>query len=310
MLYEEFLQAVREETARALGGGYELTLRRVPKNNGLLLDGLCIRRLGDKVASAVYLNSSYDEYLNGRGISSISAEILSLFRANRTPEGIDYNLLSDFEAMKPRLACRFVNAASNQGLLEHVPCIPWLDLALVFYLLLGEDEKGIMTSSVTCEHLKMWGIDRVRLACLALRNTPRLFPPVITSMGRLLEDMTAELTPDEKPPALPLSALSSPFYVLTNRCGVNGAVCMRYPGLLKDFSASLESDLLILPSSIHEVLLIPDGRGLSFAALSRLVTRINRSDVPSQDRLSNQVYRYCRAGGRISLAAGCSAPLC
>ena len=72
----------------------------------------------------------------------------------------------------------------------------------------------------------------------------------------------------------------------------------------------MEKDLIILPSSIHEVLLLPDDGDISYAEMSRLVTHINRSEVPKEDRLSNQVYLYSRNTGDITMASAGPASVC
>ena len=66
MEYETFLNEVKEQMEHALGKGYDLTLRRVPKNNGLMLDGLCIAKSGGHVAPAIYLNPCYLQHQAGR----------------------------------------------------------------------------------------------------------------------------------------------------------------------------------------------------------------------------------------------------
>lgn len=65
MVYEQFLTAVKERMKAALGDDYELELRKVPKNNGLILDGLCITRGNTHIAPAIYLNPCYDQYREG-----------------------------------------------------------------------------------------------------------------------------------------------------------------------------------------------------------------------------------------------------
>ena len=58
------------------------------------------------------------------------------------------------------------------------------------------------------------------------------------------------------------------FYVLSNRSGVNGAACLLYEDVLKNFADGVEKNLIILPSSIHEVLLLPDDGDISYEAVS------------------------------------------
>lgn len=65
MVYDTFLNTVKEQMEQALGDGYSLTLRKVQKNNGLILDGLCIAKGNGTIAPSIYLNSCYEQYLNG-----------------------------------------------------------------------------------------------------------------------------------------------------------------------------------------------------------------------------------------------------
>ncbi len=311
MVYETFLQEIKSRMELALGERYQLSLHKVPKNNGLVLDGLCISKDHSHIAPALYLNPLYEEYTGGRALEDITLELLSLYRANETPPPLDYKKFTDFQAMKPRIACRLIHRTANEALLKEIPYIPWLDLALVFYICLDENENSLMTAAIHNTHIKLWNISAKELYHLALDNTRRRFPPVITSMARILEDLnlTGAITmgydlygPDTN--------LSSPFYVLTNIQGINGAVCLLYPQVLKNFAEEAGRDIIILPSSIHEVLLLPDNGDISCEEMSRLVTQINRSEVPGPDRLSNQVYYYSRNTDSITIASHSTAPVC
>lgn len=296
MEYEVFLSKIKEQVSHSLGAEYTLTLQKVQKNNGLILDGLCILHSSSHTAPAIYLNSFYSQFLNGRQIEDITDELLSLYRTQQTPPECTQDLFEDYALAKDKIACRLVHAASNASLLSQIPHIKWLDLAIVFYLCVREDENGLLTSIIYEHHLNSWKISLESLYQAALSNTIRLFPPVISSLTCLLE----EILPEGE---LPVSNdYSSPFYVLTNRNGLNGAICILYPEVLKNFAKGMESDLIILPSSIHEVLLLPDTGNISYNELKRIVSQVNCLEVPAQDRLSNQVYLYSRKTDSIFLA--------
>ena len=334
MKYETFLNEVKEQMQHELGEGYSLTLRRVPKNNGLILDGLCITKGSENVAPAIYLNPCYIQYRDGRAIGDIVKELMALYQANRTPPDMDYSRLSHYDEMKSQVACKLIHAASNQALLKDIPHVPWMDLAIVFYLCIHEDETGLMTAMINRQHMDIWDISLEELRRTALDNTPRLFPPVISSMDCMIEDMNeaalagdgdSSLCGDGLPGGgmsgdgmsgdgmsgfgLPDPDVSSPFYVLSNISGINGAACILYRDVVKNFADGMEKDIIILPSSIHEVLLLPDEEGISCDEMSRLVTHINQTEVPKEDRLSNQVYHYSRIHQTIALASSSLAPI-
>ena len=243
MVYEEFLMKVKDEAQKALGSGYELTLRRIPKNNGMIMDGLCIAKNACRIAPALYLNPFYEQYLRGRPVREITGEILRLYHSNQPPSELDCRLFENFSAIQSKIACRLIHRASNRKLLS---CI------------LEELSREFSFSA------------------------------------------NLSLCPPDSPP----------FYVLTNSCGINGAVCMLYPQVLKNFAEGMEHDILILPSSIHEVLLLPDENDVPYEHLSNLVTSINQSEVPSHERLSNQVYRFSRSENRLQAISNCHLPVC
>ena len=85
MVYETFLNTIKEGAAQALGDGYELSLRRIPKNNGLVLDGLCISKTGSPVAPAIYLNTCYEQYLRGGPWSAFWEKFWSSTAITRPP---------------------------------------------------------------------------------------------------------------------------------------------------------------------------------------------------------------------------------
>ena len=179
-----------------------------------------------------------------------------------------------------------------------------MDLSIVFYLYIQGNDNGIMTAAVSDYHTKTWGITADELYTQSLLNTPRLFPPVISSMACILENLDPEHL--QYNPSLP----ETPFYVLTNKNGINGAACVLYKDVIKNFAEGMDRDILILPSSIHEVLLLPDDDQLPYRDLADLVTFINQTEVPAEDRLSNQVYRYSRLKDQFSVVSFSPSSVC
>ena len=88
-----------------------------------------------------------------------------------------------------------------------------------------------------------------------------------------------------------------PLLVLTNESKYCGAACMLYEGLLRNLSDEIRSDLFIIPSSIHEVLLLPDEGEFSEEELSALVCEINAHFINPSEILSDHVYRFKRLSG-------------
>ena len=209
---------------------------------------------------------------------------------------------------------RMIHNASNQVLLSDVPHIPYLDLSIIFFLSLERTETGQVTAMIHNSHARMWNVTAKDLWRLARENTPREFPAEIQSMQELLQTMAGDTSQDACDPSLLELLLQSPsetipLYVLTNQTGLYGAACMIYQDILKDFAARLEKDLIVLPSSVHEVLLTPDSPNTSYEDLSNMVRTINTQEVPLEDQLSNQVYLYTRSDDRLRIVSNSFPPV-
>ncbi|MCI8887673.1 MAG: hypothetical protein HFG70_06260 [Hungatella sp.] len=306
MVYETFQTKVTDALQSQLGEHYKLMLHKVPKNNGMVLDGLSIMKKNNGPSPTIYLNSYYERYLEGIPFASIVKEILQIYEENSSFVYPDFSILNDFSLLKEKVVYKLIHTASNEDLLSDMPHIAYLDLSIVFYLFLEKNEYGQMTALIHNDHMKTWNTSLEELYHLASVNTPRLLPPELKSMSEVMKSIAKEhLGRDYREEFIDdlLSApVVSPLYVLTNSSGICGACAILYPDKLKNFADLLEKDLVILPSSIHEVLLIPYEDKLSFDQLTEMVSHINRAEVPVEDRLSDQVYYYSRTLGSVTFA--------
>ena len=309
MVYEAFLETLTQDLQQALGEDFQFLLRPLPKNNGVTLDGLTIQGPGVSLAPTIYLNPYYDQFLQGMSMDEIRSDILHLYYTTPAPDFIREEDFTRFDQVKGKLMFRVIHTASNQVLLSDVPHLPYLDLSIIFFLALGRTDSGQLTTLVHNEHASLWGMDANGLWRYARENTPLEYPPSIRSMDSLLKEI-ARTHSDGVCRERALEALFSekqagslPLSILTNASGLYGASCMLYQNVLKDFADRLGSDVIVLPSSVHEVLLTPDTSDPSYEMLSETVASINRRDVPLEDQLSNQVYLYTRADGRIRIVS-------
>lgn len=300
MVYETFLNTIHTMVQKRLEGKAKVTLQHVLKNNGLLLDGLTIAAPESRMAPTVYLNSYYDEAEKGLPLSIITDQILLLYETDPGISEETAEQMMHFDSVRDRIAYRLVHAENNKTLLTTVPHIAYLDLAIVFFVIVAENAEGQMTSLIRSEHLKLWGITEETLIRLATENTPRLLPSQISPIERTLEKLdTFDLLPSEELPSVHLQ-------VLTNTIGINGAACLLYPDVLKNFADRVEDDLIIIPSSIHEVLLAPRRKSLPYEDLNTMIRFINQTEVPPEDRLSDHIYCYSRSAGCLYLPSGAS----
>lgn len=308
MVYETFLTFIKDQLQQMIGDQAHVTLRKIPKNNGIILDALCIHTDDTLTSPAIYLNPYYEQYTLGMSTEEIIHDILNLYYSAALPDSITGASFANPDLVRSKIMFKLIHAASNQTLLNKIPHIPYLDLAVIFYLHLDHSPDGHLTAVIHNDHMKLWHMNTKDLWKLALFNTPTVFPAQITNMSDMIKDMAQNKLGDEYDEEMIDTILFSeddafPLYVLSNITGLNGAGCMLYKDQLKDFAESIGSDLIILPSSIHEVLITPYTPETSFEYLSEMVASINQNEVPAEDQLSNQVYLYTRMNDRICIAS-------
>ena len=306
MSYNQFLEEVRAAVQERLGSDYEIRIQKITKNNGIVLDGLIIGKARKNIAPTIYLNSYYMHFTHGMPLQEILEDIISAYKENNDVTFGDMKELLDFKNLSDKVAFKLIQREKNQKLLKEVPYFEFLDLAVVFYLILDENIGGQMTALIHNSHMEPWGVEKEVLYRLAKRNTPILLPLKIKTMKEIMHDILKghieELGIDEMvDDFLGLDPERPSLYVLSNIKQINGAGCILYDGSLKDFAASQNSDVIILPSSLHEVILVPDKGDLDYEELQNMVGQINESEVPEEDVLSNRIYKYSRCDCRISL---------
>lgn len=125
--YNVFGNEVKQEVEKLLGTEVRVELRQITKNNGIILDGICILEKGCNVSPTIYLEEFYREYKNGMSLREIASRICEVYekRCRGIPFSLEYFL--DFEKMKERIFCKLINWELNKELLNEVPNIPaWI----------------------------------------------------------------------------------------------------------------------------------------------------------------------------------------
>lgn len=304
MSYEEFKNSIMEQVTEVYGKEYKISLNQVIKNNDKIYDSLFIQTEKRCITPNIYLNPLYDYYQNGATIEAIMDYIKEHARESSSDHMIYNQYIESFENLKQNITFRIVNYEKNQKLLENVPYRRYLDLAITYHLIVRNDEKGIGSVRVTKDHLKDWNMELSELERIAYKNTANMFPVVIQNIEDIvcnrfelpfeMHEKDFDLEYGHK---VELESEKAVSYVFTNDRGINGAATILYPGVLKTFAKQQKSDFYILPSSIHEVILLPVTEDLEKDALAMMVRDINETHVAAEDVLSNHIYYYSRVSG-------------
>lgn len=302
MDYDTFKSEVVKSARERLGDECQIMAQEVKKNNGVILDGLVLKKKQNKKAPVVYLNNYYQLFCNGMTMDMILKDILKAYENDLTLPTVS---MENFREVRKMVVYKLIQTEANEELLKEVPHIPFMDLSIVFYLLIQKNNNDQMAALIHNTHMETWKTSTKELYELAKINTPVMLPERIIPVKEVICKIIKEELGDSCEEAffdemLGLGPEKFPLYVLSNPDMRNGAACILYEDCLKKFARELEADILILPSSIHEVMLMPDCKA-DYDELLEMVRNINQTEVPKEDLLANSVYKYERETGHIKM---------
>ncbi|MBP5528476.1 MAG: hypothetical protein J6X80_00340 [Lachnospiraceae bacterium] len=293
MDYDIFKECILEALSDRFGEDCKIEYKEVLKNNGIRLDGLLVRFPNKSISPTVYVNEYYDKYVAGWDIDDIADHIEWLIRHNCLEDDFNPETLIDFENIKDRIVYKLVNYEKNEDLLSTVPHKKFLDLAVVYYIAIKEDIFESASILINNAHLELWGKGMEDIDRLAKENCPKILKPELKSMAQTLMEFIRH--DNKESDELNEDMLSEcGMYVLSNEKKQFGASAILYDNVIKEFSESLNSDLYILPSSVHEVIMIPSVLVDSVDKLNDMICEVNATQVPLIDILSNHSYYYSR----------------
>ena len=189
---------------------------------------------------------------------------------------------------------KLVNTAKNRILLETAPHIPFQDLSIVYYYLISNSDGIILDMPVNDKLLMKWVVDTLTLHQQAVTNYNRLLPIKFGSLNQLL--LERGLLDKKDYAALSEDGWRNALYCLTNEFSTGGAVLMTCKNLMDKIADFLGEDFYILPSSTHEVLLLPESKAPSKEELDQIVQEVNQEALEPEDYLSDHAYYYSRSG--------------
>lgn len=293
MTYSRFQNCLEEQLAKQIPEGCRISIHKVIKNNDLQLDSLVILSEQVNVSPNFYLQQYYDKYLHGMSMEAIIADILENYEKTRKMMG-NYRIDLSLDACRDKIVYRLSSGEKNRMRLENVPSIPFLDMVITFHVLMIEEEDGIGSVMVRDALLQEWEISTRQLFQLAQENTMRMFPLQVHSMAQMLSNLEEEHPElaEEYPEEVLQGQGFQDTLVVTNQKGINGAAVLLYPGCLTKLEEKCAGDYYILPSSIHEVLVLPDRDQIYGSGLQNMVQEVNENCVQADEILSDHVYHY------------------
>ena len=270
----KFIEELFYELSCQLGKEFEMKQKRVWKNNGVSYEGLVIEKLEEELSQVVSLNNCYEDFRAGISVQEISEQILKEYRkAAGNVSLLSQQDIWSYERIKDRLYVEMVNRKWNEQYLEHKYYVPFLDLAVVYYIDTQLDYKNAPEhrgTAVTKDIFKIWSVE-----------PEVIWKQVLENMGKESLFLMLVVTEEEN------SLMTFEDAFQKNQ----GALALLQKSILDEAKKKLEEPFYILPVSIFELMIVPESQADEVEEMKKAIIESNH-EMPVEYLLSNNVYYY------------------
>lgn len=297
MNYNEFKEIVTMNFLDYMPDKYQKMKLRVNSVNKInkTLDAITLHNDGKSrcISPTLYINDIYDVYVKTGDISAVlreAAETMDIAFGS-----IPTNINIDFNA-RENIIFQLINTEQNKKLLNDVPHREFLDLSIIYRMVIKIDEYGMRSAVISNDIVQEFGMDETELYNCAIENTKRILKPTVTSMYDMIVKrlkMPAEIADVVDPDNM--------MWVISSKYLFDGAGFIIYEDILHELAEMLGTDLYILPSSIHECLAVSTNMAEPYE-LEDMVKEVYLDGIELEERLSNKVYLYDRTLRKLTIA--------
>ena len=294
MDYESFKEKFVEDVKDRLyeqGAEVDLSIHTVNKLNESY-EAITVTPEGSNIGVNIGIDKFYGAVEDGRPYDEVVDKAVEVINngINQRPE-FDINTLSDYSQMKEKLEMEVVSAEANKEMLETVPHQNMEDMAVVYRFVLSSDDDGRASILVTNQLLESMGVTPEQLHADAMENAPQIKPVEIKGMSEVMAEMMG-VEQAEMMGLFPVAPEDEKIYVATVPDKVHGAGVLAYQNFMDQAAERAGGDFFILPSSIHEVLIVPDNGEMGLKDLEAMVKEVNATQVAPAEKLTDSVYHY------------------
>ncbi len=300
-----FAEELCKEVLALLGEGYRTELSQVRKNNGVLKDALYVRRENSDCVPCFYVDELYRSHCDGEPLPGLAEHMVNIVLNECEAVRNQSQHFFEPEWIKERLFLRLVQAESNEMWLQDAVYVRILDLVAVFYVLTEDAEDGIKSFQLPARIWELLNLGSPEeYFPQMLENTRHLFPEKLWCMEQNIREC---IIYGENAPAVrlvsPEEYVSERLYVLSNYRRINGAAVVLYPELLHTIAEKFGGNYYVIPSSVHEVLILKETEEEDVGYLNCMVQTVNKQKVIPEEVLSDHVYYFSAEEGRLQSRA-------
>ena len=232
------------------------------------LDSISLIGENIKMSPTLYFNNMYDYYID----AAASVEELALKAFETMLEGVNQTEITeelpDKDKFIENIFFQVINTEKNKTLLLEVPHREYLDLSIIYRYAVNISDNDIATTTINYILMDEFKLTEEELYEAAYKNTRRLLKPKVTSPG------------------------ITGFYMLSNDLNIFGANGILYKDIIAKEAKKLNTDIYLIPSSIHEFLIQPVSNILKPKDLKEIIKDANEHVIDPEDYLSDSLYIY------------------
>lgn len=302
-------EIIKDALKREIGNMYpegKVMETTVIKNNISKL-GITIKLPNVKVTPIIYVDDMYDNYNNVNDLDDTLKKAISMIEneINSIKNKLNDNIYNEIKDIKGNVLPRLVNTKRNQVMLKDIPHREFLDMSIIYYIEKYDLKLDMVRSiRITNDLMQSENLSEEELYHNSMKNMLEKEKSLLTPMIKIIMNLKFGIGMKPEGKVITKDDFSGgEFIVLSNDYGINGSREMLNISTLKKASEIAESDLYILPSSIHEVLLISVNEiNASPSELKNMVSEVNLSEVSEEERLTDNVYIFRRDTSTIEIA--------
>ena len=287
--FEEFIEEIRNNILDYLPEEYEdadVDIREVYKNNNVALTGLNVHpETVNNILPTIYLDDYYKKYQNGTNMNGVLEDMAETIVSHTPNVNVDLELFTNWEFIKQIVYPRLNAIKGNEEYLKNKVYTPVDDLAVTYYILVGESPVNTASVTVTNNLFERYNISKEVLHEKAFENMHIRYPAKVES---IVEQLVNVLPPEETE----VMRNEVPLYVVSNEKGMNGAVEILDPHTMDLIKETLgNQEYLAIPSSVHEFLIMPMDESGSFREMAAMIQMVNQTAVSKEEILSDHPYK-------------------
>ena len=297
--FKEFQEYIKSNVKDYLPENYkdaDIQFTDVVKNNDVHLTGVLIKKENETLTPNIYINELYEKYSSGMNLDEIVGDIADLRIEHDPPEEAQSigSIFTNYEMVKQRLEIHLCDMELNRDKLKNQVYTEQGDFAATYHIKIGGDGMLRGSAAVTPNLLKGWGITEEQLREDSLR-AEHSKGAVFTDIEELVAERTFGLKSTnllDKQKDVIDNEVGFSFYCLTSEEKRYGASMILQEDVMGKVSKLMGGDFYILPSSIHETLIVPTTTQMTLEDMSIMVQYVNKEAVEPEDKLSDKVQFY------------------